>query len=295
MKTIITSLLIIAVFVFADQSGVDFLKIGVGARPMAMAGAFAGVAEGVEAGYWNPAGLTQIKHIELSATHLQWSSDIMYEFLTYGQKFGNIGTIGASIFYLNIGDIDGRDEFGQPVIGVKAYDACGMISFARALKERLNVGANVKLFQEKIGDDNALGYAADTGGLFFLGKAGIGLNFQNLGMKMKFIDEEFSLPMTVKLGTSFRPIALPLLLALDGDYQIINERGAVHFGAEYWIKEMVAIRAGYQYKTKDDELGVLNGLGAGLGVKYMKLGIDYGYEPSPELGDIHRISLKVKI
>lgn len=294
MKTIITSLFVVAVFLYADQSGVDFLKIGVGARPMALGGAFVGVAEGAEAGYWNPAGLAQIEHIELAAMHLQWSSDIMYEFLTYGQKFGNIGTIGASLFYLNIGDIDGRDEFGEPVTGVTAYDACGMISFARAIKDRLTVGVNVKLFQEKIGGDNALGYAGDIGGFFSIGKAGIGLTLQNLGMKMKFIDEEFSLPMIVKLGTSYRPIGA-LVLALDGDYQIINERGAVHFGAEYWIKEMVAIRAGYQYKTKDDELGALNGLGAGLGVQYMKFGIDYGYEPSPELGDIHRISLKVKI
>ncbi len=294
MKKIITSLLIIAVFVFADQSGVEFLKIGVGARPMAMGGAFVGVAEGAEAGYWNPAGLTQIEHIEFSAMHLQWSSDIMYEFLTYGQKFGNIGTIGASIFYLNIGEIDARDEFGQPLEAIKPYDACGMVSFARAINPKVNAGLSVKGFQEKIGDDAVSGFGVDLGGLVRLSKVDVGINIQNLGMKMKFVDEEFSLPMIGRLGVAFRPLTA-LTLALDGDYQIVNKRGAVHCGGEYWIKEMVAIRAGYQYKTKDDELGLLNGLGAGLGVKYMKFGVDYGYEPSPELGDIHRISLKVKI
>ncbi len=294
MKTIIALILLIPVLVLADQSGVDFLKIGVGARPMAMGGAFVGVAKGAEAGYWNPAGLAQIEHIELAAMHLQWSTDVMYEYLTYGQKFVNIGAVGASIFYLNIGEIDARDEFGQVLPAITAYDVCGMISFARAINEMVSAGLSVKGFQEKIGDDAITGFGADIGGLARVAKIGIGFNLQNLGMKMKFVDEEFSLPMTGRLGVSFCPISA-LTLALDGDYQIINKRGAVHFGAEYWIREMVAIRAGYQYKTKDDELGLLNGLGAGLGVQYMKFGIDYGYEPSPELGDIHRILLKVSL
>lgn len=295
MKTLITLLITITFLIAAEPTGVDFLKIGVGARPMAMGGAFVSIAQGAEAGYWNPAGLTQTEHIELTAMHLQWSSDITYEFLAYAQKFDNIGTFGASIFYLNIGDIDARDEFGQPLIGFSVYDICGLISFARPINEQLDIGANVKVFQEKIDDDNATGYALDIGSLYSLDKVSFGLTLQNLGMKMKYVDEEFSLPMMVRGGVSYRLVGSQLVLALDGDYQIINERGSVRFGVEYWIQQMVAIRAGYHYKTKDDKLGALNGLAAGLGVKYMKLGIDYGYEPSPELGDIHRISLKLNI
>ncbi len=294
MKTIIALFLLIPAVALADQSGMEFLKIGVGARPMAMGGAYVGFAEGAEAGYWNPAGLTQIEHIELSATHLQWSTDVMYEFLTYGQKLPGIGSVGASLFYLDVGEIDARDDFGQVLPVITAYDACGMVSFARAINPMLSAGLSVKGFQEKIGDDATSGFAVDVGGLVRLAKVSVGFNVQNLGMKMKFVDEEFSLPMTGRLGVAFRPLPA-LALALDGDYQIVNERGAVHFGGEYWIKEMVAVRAGYQYKNKDDELGLLNGLGAGLGVKYMKFGVDYGYEPSPELGDIHRISLKVSL
>jgi hypothetical protein len=33
----------------------------------------------------------------------------------------------------------------------------------------------------------------------------------------------------------------------------------------------------------------------GLGVKKSQFGFDYGYEPSQELGDIHRLSLKVSL
>lgn len=294
MKTIIALFLVIPVLVLADQSGMEFLKIGAGARPMAMAGAYVGFASGAEAGYWNPAGLTQIEHVEFSATHLQWSTDVMYEFLTYGQKFPGIGAVGVSLFYLDVGEIDARDEFGQVLPVISVYDACGMISFARAINPMLSAGLSVKGFQEKIGDDATSGLAADVGGLVRLAMVNVGFNIQNLGMKLKFVDEEFSLPMTGRLGVAFHPLAA-LTLALDGDYQIVNARGAVHFGGEYWIKDMVAVRAGYQYKTEDDVLGLLNGLGAGLGVKYMKFGVDYGYEPSPELGDIHRIAVKASL
>ena len=295
MKTVMTLLISLSLLVAAEPTGAHFLKIGVGARPAAMAGAFVSIAEGAEAGYWNPAGLAQTEHIEFTAMHLQWSGDIMYEFLAYAQAFENIGTFGASIFYLNFGEFDARDEFGQPLTDFSAYDVCGMISFAKSINEQFNLGANIKLFQEKIGDDNAIGYALDIGALYPLDKLSFGLNFQNLGMKMKFVDEEFYLPMMAQLGVSYRPIGPQLIIGLDGDYQILNERGSVRLGTEYWPHEMIALRAGYQYKTKDDELGSLNGLGAGLGIKYMKLGIDYGYEPCAELGDIHRISLKLKI
>jgi len=295
MKTLFTLLVSISLIIAAEPTGAHFLKIGVGARPAAMAGAFVSIAEGAEAGYWNPAGLTQTENIQLTAMHLQWSGDIMYEFVAYAQKLENIGTIGASMFYLNLGDIDARDEFGQPLTGFNAYDVCGMISFGRPINEKLNIGANIKFFQEKIGDDNATGYAMDIGGLYLMDKLSFGLSFRNLGMKMKFDTEEFSLPMTAQLGVSYRPIGPQLIIGLDGDYQILNERGSVRLGTEYWPHEMIALRAGYQYKTKDDELGAINGLGVGLGIKYMKLGIDYGYEPSAELGDIHRISLKLNI
>jgi hypothetical protein len=114
-------------------------------------------------------------------------------------------------------------------------------------------------------------------------------------MKMKFVDEEFSLPMTVQIGASYRPLDSKLILALGGDYQIENERGDIRLGVEYWVQDLLALRIGYQYATKDDELNMLGGLRAGLGIKKAQYGIDYGYEPSPELGDIHRISLKLSL
>lgn len=293
MRVLLTTILTLSLL--AGYSGVDFLKIGVGARPAALAGAYCGIAEGGEASYWNPGGLANVAHIEISAMHLQWSSDFMYEHLGYGQTFPGLGTFGLSLYYLNLGEIDARDEYGLPLPAISAYDACVALSYARKVGGQIGIGANLKGIQEHVGDDNATGFALDVGGLYSLTKGCIGLCIQNLGMKMKFVDEEFGLPMVFQVGGSFRPIGPALILAAAFDYQIENSRGNLHVGAEYWIQGLVALRAGYQYATKDDQLNMIGGIRAGLGVKKSQFGVDYGYEPSPELGDIHRVSLNLSL
>src|SRR5690348_6207186 len=65
----------------AQDTGAAFLKIGVGARPIAMGSAFTAQADDVNAIGWNPAGLGRMQRSELSATHTEWLSDLRYDFL----------------------------------------------------------------------------------------------------------------------------------------------------------------------------------------------------------------------
>ena len=54
----------------AGEYAADFLRIGVGARPMAMGGAFTALANDATAFYWNPAGLASEKHIAVHVDHV---------------------------------------------------------------------------------------------------------------------------------------------------------------------------------------------------------------------------------
>ncbi len=56
--------------------GATFLKLGVGAKPVAMGGAFCAVADESSAIYWNPAGLAFLKDRELSFTHIAWLKEL---------------------------------------------------------------------------------------------------------------------------------------------------------------------------------------------------------------------------
>ena len=44
----------------------DFLTLGVGARPLSMGGSFTAIADDSTATYWNPAGLAQLTHAEMT-------------------------------------------------------------------------------------------------------------------------------------------------------------------------------------------------------------------------------------
>ncbi|MBN2355492.1 hypothetical protein JXO59_05225 [candidate division KSB1 bacterium] len=54
----------------AGEYAADFTRIGVGARPLAMGGAYIAVANDVSAGYWNPAGLTDNDFFTLQVEHV---------------------------------------------------------------------------------------------------------------------------------------------------------------------------------------------------------------------------------
>ena len=66
----------------AGISAFQFLKIGVGARGVAMGESFVASANDVSALYWNPAGLAQAVHGEFSVGLFLWSVRIINWFMS---------------------------------------------------------------------------------------------------------------------------------------------------------------------------------------------------------------------
>jgi hypothetical protein len=61
-------------------SAFQFLKIGVGARGVAMGESFSAVANDVSALYYNPAGLAQMADNQAMASHTQYVVELQHEF-----------------------------------------------------------------------------------------------------------------------------------------------------------------------------------------------------------------------
>ncbi|MFC2061776.1 PorV/PorQ family protein [Elusimicrobiota bacterium] len=285
----------------AGRTGAEFLLINPGARAAAMGNAFVAVADNIEAVFWNPAGLASMKMKEVSATHAKWLDDIAYESLGYGHHIPGYGTLGVSALYLHMGEMEGRSRTGQETGDFNAYDMSVSLSFGRAVLGNLSVGTNVKYIRQNIEDESASGIAVDLGGLYEVKgtRLMLGGALQNIGPKMKFVKEKYSLPLTLNFGVGYR-FGLAVL-ALDIKRQLIEEHTSVSIGTEYCPVEFFALRGGYLVNLLGEGIGNtktkgsgISDLGAGLGLKLSGLQFDYAFVPFADLGNTHRISFAGK-
>src|SRR5258706_3635960 len=205
---------------FASDPGTtaaNFLKLGVGPRAVAMGEAQVGLADDVDATYWNPAGLAQLQNREAGFVQTQYFQDIHSQFAAYAHPHPTLGTFAGSFTYLNIGKFDSFDATGQPTGQVGANDAALAFSYARPIlknrrmESQLSVGATGKFIQERLDTVTAHAYAMDAGLLYTPGKQwgetfeGLraGLAIRNLGSAMTFDQESFNLPRSVTAWLSW--------------------------------------------------------------------------------------------
>ena len=287
----------------AGTTGASFLKIGVGGRPIGMGETYGAVSDDVNAIYWNPAGLSQIKESQISVMHAMWLETIFYDFLAYAQPL-KIGVIGGGASYLSMAEMDKLDvDSGGNLVETgetfRPYDLAVALSYGMPIGP-LMVGASLKYIGQEIDDEKAMAFGVDIGTLWKKGKLALGFSVQNIGSQIKFIDESAPLPLNIRLGAAYN-LPLPgihshLLLALDGNAPIDDDPNA-HIGMEYAYKKIkdiqIAARVGLKSEAISD-LDGFSGFSCGLGFIWGPVGVDYAWVPYGELGSTHRISLIVK-
>ena len=80
-------------------SAAQFLKIGVGARAVALAGAFGAIASDASTIYWNPAGMATLDNISWTGSHTNWFADISHQYTGLVVPTGNNASIGFSAIF----------------------------------------------------------------------------------------------------------------------------------------------------------------------------------------------------
>lgn len=286
MKIISRIVLIILISVAFNATGgaatkvgttaAQFLKIGVGARAIAMGGAFVAVANDVTGLYWNPAGIARMSRSEAILLHTEWLADISFDYAGIAINMGRFGTLGASITSVSMGDMKVRTELQPEGTGefFAAGDIAGSLAYARNLTDRFSIGFNAKYVHQRIWHMASSGFALDVGTLFTtqFKDMKIGMSISNFGTNMtmsgrdsrQFIDinpdangsndkipshlqlDSWSLPLIFRVGVSIDPIHTNrhrLTVALDALHPNDN-RERLNIGAEYSLRDMVFLRAG---------------------------------------------------
>ncbi len=284
---------ITSVYGSAGNTGAEFLLIDVSAKTASMGSAHVAVAGNINAVSWNPAGLSLIKGKEISTTYAKWLSDIRWEFIGYGHSTEKFGTFGISAIYLHMDDIEGRSLNGKKADDFSAYDLSANFSYGNKISKNISLGTSVKFIKQSIEDETANGIAFDLGGLYEISNTNLILGgaLLNLGPKMKFVKEEYSMPLTLNFGIGYKfNLAV---FALEIKHRLNDKFTSLSIGTEYCLREFFALRGGYLLKNKNQN-EVYDGLGAGLGFKLNKYQLDYAFVPFANLGNTHRISFTGK-
>lgn len=274
-------------------TGLSFLRMGVGARAVALGDAVVSHVDDASAVYWNPGALPLMDGSQGGIMHNEALQGIRYEFASLTTTRGRHG-FGAAFNGIWTDPIRGYDEKGEFEGEFGYYGLTLSGSYGIALTEKLGVGAGFEYLREQIEEFNTSGIAANLGLQMreVLPRTDLGFAVLHLGSAMKYEAQEFDLPATVQGGISH---TVPLAAA-GGEFLLAAEvrrtRGEdtqLLLGTEYSYQNLARLQAGYRtgLDTQDVSMGV--GLGRG------NVRGEYAFVPTSEnLGDQHRISLLLR-
>jgi hypothetical protein len=264
-----------------------FLKIGIGARPLAMGGAFTALADDPSAIYWNPAGLSQLRRIQLAATHAQMSLERQLNFVGGILPVGNTQTIGLGWIGFGIDGIEARTTNSlQPDYLFSDSENAFLLSYAIRFFPWFSLGANMKMVYHKLHHEQAFGGGLDAAFLIQPTESfKLGFVVQDIQTNVKWASGHRDyFPLRTRLGIAYR-IADNLLWGLD----VVREDqqfAGILWGMEYQITHALPMRFGFGAD------GFALGAGLAIPLPAMQVTTDYGFAKDKlDGGQIHRISI----
>jgi hypothetical protein len=327
MKTLsrisVLALLVVAAtgVVFADSGnrtgtgGATELLIPVGAKDLGMGGSTVATTTGINALFWNPAGITRAdQSVSVLFSHMSYIADIGVEYGAVSTNFPDFGTVALSIKALSVGDIPittTTDPDGESQQTYSPQLFVAGLSYARQLSERISVGITTSLISEHLGEVSATGVAFSAGVMYQhlaeIQGLSLGVAVKNIGPQMQFGGSglnqfasvstlnrtpgylqlqaaPFQLPSSMEIGLGYKAsIDEHNVVQLTGAFQNNNYSEDVYsIGGEYSYDKTFFVRAGDSFApTTPDNSDYIYGVTFGVGIQYpvgdTNLSVDYAY------------------
>lgn len=299
----------------AGRTSMQFLKIGIGARQVAVGESGISSIQDINSIFWNPAAITAIADAQASFTYTNWIADINIYSGAVGYNLGSIGTIALSYISLDYGNIPealvtsvGGGIDSRTGNTFSGSDISFGLGFAREFTDKLSIGANFKYIREDLFVYSTDLWAFDFGSFYNTGWKGIRLamsaqNFSTPARWLETLEEEqqsHDIPLVYRIGASIDLLGgSDLLFGGDPTHQKLTfnidaihsndyaER--LHMGMEYWLFNMFSIRGGYKFNHKEGNLSL--GAGINYNVGFVDIRFDYAYVDYDFLQSPHRFSI----
>lgn len=300
-------------------AGAQELLIPIGSRGTAMGGAVVANTFGVEALYWNPAGIAGMEHTEVMFTHQPYLADIDVNYFGVGHNIEGFGTIGLSAKIVSIGEIEETTE-DQPEGTGSVYEPTLSViglTYASVLTSNVQFGATAHLINERIFEVSATGMAFDFGVIYDPKWKGLtlGIVIKNYGPEMTFSgvgfersfeeagqrrvspsSAKFELPSSINIGLAYNFLNMGQnSMALVGNFRSNNfQEDFWQGGAEYAFNNTFFLRAGYNYSEQRE---YLYGASLGAGLSYpigedTRLTVEYSWTQTEVFDDNQYFTVK---
>ena len=306
--------------VAANQWGgvTDIFEFQVGARAMAMGGAYVSVADDPYSLYWNPAALEQVPTLAFGVYHTNLPMGTQYDYFAVSYPTLYYGTFSAGLLRLGTSNIKITDDDAS-LLGEKDYNrSLYLFGYGKKVTQWLSLGASMKIESVNLpgyvdltaggaGINSETAFGADMGILFLsplknaiLRNWNVGLNYQNaVRRSTQLADIKENTPGMMRFGLS-RPFLFSddrnhLLFAYELDISGADHvPNYAHFGAEFGFRNTLMLRLGWNKRGSSTD-GY--GLTYGFGVSQMGFHLDYSYWNGVDsfFGSSHRISLTANI
>ncbi len=267
-------------------TGAEFLHLIPSARSAALAGCYSALGEDAESAFYNPAGILGLLNPQFGLSHLSWWDDITFDAVWAVQPLGKSGALGFTAAYLNVPPFNSTDDPG--IKTEQAGDLLAAGSYAFKPLKHLAVGGRLKYLMSNLSSSRSWGLALDVGAKYFLfnDQLLLAATVDNAGFLTAFQESRDSLPLDFGIGAAYRlwpddphriSLGAEIEVPLQGDWL-----WAV--GAEGWLWNLLALRAGIKSADAGDWLNL------GTGLRWQRIHIDYALSPLGTMGWAHRFS-----
>ncbi|MBK8981272.1 MAG: PorV/PorQ family protein [Ignavibacteria bacterium] len=262
----------------AGNTGLSFLKTGVGSRSLSMGEAYSSVTEDASAFFYNPARLKFGAKTNILLMHNAMAQDLTTDFIAVKFPLSDKIFMGFGFYTTSISDIEVRNTPGAALETFDSRNLSTGLSFSYSVNNEISIGLTTKLIYEKIYVDEASGVGFDFGTNYSKNNFNLAFVLSNIGSVNELKNQSTKLPSSFRMGGSykFNKDNFDFNLALEG-FKILDG-GPFHIltGGEAGYKDLFFVRLGYQsnYENK--------GITTGIGFKYKALNVDYAFIPSTE-------------
>ncbi len=274
----------------AGHMGFSSLKILPGVREAGMAGAGVASAFGPQAIALNPAANAGSDGFAATVSYARWILDTHHQSLFVARGFPAL-CVGLGFASFSAGQFEYRTKPTEEPIGTfSPYDFTAYLNLARPIGSIVQVGLTGRYFYTRIFDEDAAGVGIDGGvRVAPVERLTLGASVIDFGKTLYYVRDEFRLPTRLRAGASYDLVLFErgrVTLTADGSYFPYSKAAGAVTGIECAWNEVLALRAGYDFLSK------ANNMNFGLGLHAGRFRFDYSFAAmNLDLGGAHRVSV----